>query len=247
MTDNTKPLSSGQHYSDTNGANWNYTKSITSGAYFEELSAGQWFTECQSGLMVSLSSIASQMVRNDGLIAVCAEPSAVYWKMEDIPTLKKKAGGLNWEWLLKEHGSSSASMSYTNKLIRFNPSFAEIPMLNDIRFVQVSFDITGRFSADTGYYDYSDFSRREWHKIYTNAGGIDAGYIYIRAIMKNWQIISGCVYVDMVFPEVARGMIDAPSYCWPGTNNLQVTYFNGETAKTMDIFGLDHPEPEDTE
>ena len=69
--------------------------------------------------------------------------------------------------------------------------------------------------------------------------------IVIRAVLKNCEIVSGCVYVNCVFPEMAREMnIDAPSYCWPDTKNVQATYFNGDTAKTMDIFGITHPELE---
>ena len=167
--DNDAPLSSGQHYSGADGANWSYTKSITSGAYFHELSAGQYYAECQSGLMKSLSSINSNIYYNDELIAVMSDPSTVYYIPETLASQLKKADGYNLEWLLREHQASYMTIS-PQGAISFDTPLSSVPMLNDIRTVSIRIDVQGRFSDDTGYYDYSDFGRKKWIPISTNEG-----------------------------------------------------------------------------
>jgi len=229
MVDNKEPLSSGEHYSGYSKANWNYTRGIASSDFYKE---------CQSGLMTSLSSINSNVFKDDDLIAVCASPSAVYYKPDAVLGAQEKAGGFNWEWLIREHNSTHATMTFTKNMIRFNTPFNELPMMNDIRTVNVRLDLEGRFSSDTGWYDYSDFMRDSHYTFIRTNGGIDFGLITIRAVLKNCQIVSGCLYVDTVFPRDARSSgIEAPDYCFPDNHKLTCVYFNGDSCKNMNIFG----------
>ena len=229
VVDNKEPLSSGQHRSEGDGANWAYTKSITSSDYY---------SVCASGLMVSLSSINSNIFKQDELIAVTAEPSAIYYGIDVLSSSQKKADGLNLEWLMKEHDSTEMSMTYTNKMMRFNTPLEELPMMNDIRTVNVRIELLARFSEDTGWYDYSDWSRApHWEQIATTHG-LGFGLVVIRAVLKNCEVVSGCVFINAVFPEMTRDMgIDAPAYCFPEHKAETCVYFNGDTARTMTILG----------
>lgn len=227
--DNKEPLSSGGHYSGDYAARWDYTESIVS---------TDFLNECKQGLMERLANINSVYFYHDELYAITAPSSAIFYKREALPSTEKKEDGLNLEWLMKEHGATSMYTTSYDRMLRFGGSLDELPIMHDIRMVGVRIDLQGSFSEDRGWYEYSDWTRApHWERIHT-IGDLWSGVIEIRAILKDYQIVSGCIYVDAVFPEFTKRMgIDAPACCWPDTQQIQTVYFNGETAKHIDMFG----------
>ena len=234
--DNKEPLSSGEHYSGADEARWDYTESIVS---------ADFLAECRQGLMEHLANINSVYFYNDELYAITAPSSAVFYKRanDSLSSSQKKEAGLNLEWLMKEHGVTSMYSTSHDGMLRFGGGLGEMPIMSDIRMVGARIDLQGSFSEDKGWYEYSDWTRvPHWEKISTG-GGLWSGVIEIRAILKDYQIVSGCIYVDCVFPEFTKRMgIDAPACCWPETKQVQTVFFNGETAKHIDMFGTPIPQ-----